>query len=489
MRPCLPSNPTVPMIDLSKPEELAFASIRTLGQALRKKQFSCVELTEFFLQRLEQYGPQLNAVVTITREQALAQARQADQLFAKGTDLGPLQGIPYGAKDLLATRGIPTSWGAAPKQDQRFDTDATVIRKLQAAGAILVAKLAMVEIAGGLGYRQANASFTGPGKNPWNQQAWSGGSSSGSGSAVGAGLVPFAIGTETWGSISTPSGYCGITGLRPTYGRVSRNGAMALSWSMDKIGPMARTAEDCAFILEAIAGHDPGDPSSSDQSFCFPTPGHKKEKPLLATLVGATQAVQPEVRSNFQQSLKVLDQYAEIEEIRLPSLPYRLVAGTIIDCEMAAAFEELVTSGDIWEMTAPEDRLGVQAALYIPAKDYINAQRIRAKIAVALDELLSKYDAIVTPTLPSVANPLAEDFGSYHRKWPGGELSNLSGGGNLAGLPAISLPNGFGERGLPTGLQFVSRAYDEARALQLAMLYQQNTAWHQRRPNLDQEAE
>ena len=216
-------------------DEPVFVPLRRLGGMIRAGAVSPVQLAETFLHRLETLGPRYNAVVTLTRERAMDQARRAERELAAGRDLGPLHGIPYGAKDLLATSGgIPTSWGAAPLKDQRFDEDATVIRKLEAAGAVLCAKLAMVELAGGMGYRQPHASFTGPGINPWNRDAWSGGSSSGSGSAVSAGLVPFAIGSETWGSILGPAGYCGIAGLRPSYGRVSRHGAMALCWTLDK---------------------------------------------------------------------------------------------------------------------------------------------------------------------------------------------------------------------------------------------------------------
>jgi len=212
------------------PPNPVFMPIPELGELIRTRQFSSVELTELFLNRMEKIGPRFNAVVTVTREQALDQARQADRELASGRHRGPLHGIPYGARDLLATSGgIPTTWGAAPFRNQTFDYDATVIKRLKKAGAALVAKLAMIELAGGMGYRQPNASFTGPPRNPWNSDMWAGGSSSGSGIAVSAGLVPFAIGSETWGSILRPANNCGITGLRPTYGRVSRYGAMALS--------------------------------------------------------------------------------------------------------------------------------------------------------------------------------------------------------------------------------------------------------------------
>jgi aspartyl-tRNA(Asn)/glutamyl-tRNA(Gln) amidotransferase subunit A len=247
--------------------ELTWLTLPELGRLLRARKVSAVELAAHFLDRLERLGPVYNAVVTVLREPALAEARQRDADLAAGKDRGPLHGIPYGAKDLLAAEGAPTTWGAQPYRDQMLQGDGTVVRRLRKAGAVLCAKLAMVELAGGMGYNQAFASFTGPGRSPWDPTRWSGGSSSGSGSAVGAGLVPFAIGSETWGSIQYPAAFCGVTGLRPTYGRVSRHGAMALSWTMDKLGPLARTAEDCGAVLAAIAGPDGADPSSLPHRF------------------------------------------------------------------------------------------------------------------------------------------------------------------------------------------------------------------------------
>lgn len=456
---------------------LAWADIRELGRRLRANEFTAVELAEFFLDRLARLGKSLNAVVTVTKALALEQARQADRELAAGHDRGALHGIPYGAKDLLATAGIATSWGSAPLKDQTFAEDATVVRRLREAGAVLVAKLAMVEIAGGLGYEQANASFTGPGLNPWNQQSWSGGSSSGCGSAVGAGAVPFAIGSETWGSIMTPAGYCGVAGLRPTYGRVSRHGAMALSWTMDKLGPLARTADDCGLVLAAIAGPDPADPSASPRDYDYIAASAPPLK--LATIRGIDDRLQAEVRENYRRALDTLRPHAVVEEIELPDLPYGTVAGTIISCEMAAAFEGLVRSGDIWEMTAPEDRRGAHAALFIPAKDYINAQRIRRKIQQAIDALVAPFDAIVAPTLATVAPPIDRKFSDYQTGFSAG---SLSGAENAAGIPAITVPNGVGERGLPTGLKFVGRAFEENRLLAVATHYQRLTDWHLRRP-------
>lgn len=455
------------------PESAARESLVELGKRLRAREFTSVELAEFFLQRLETIGPKLNAVVTVTREAALREAAAADAELRAGRDRGPLHGIPYGAKDLLATRGIPTTWGAAPYRQRVIDDEATVIRKLRDAGAVLAAKLAMVELAGGLGYRQANAAFTGPGLNPWAVDSWAGGSSSGSGAAVGGGLVPFAIGSETWGSIMTPAGYCGVTGLRPTYGRVSRAGAMALSWSMDKVGPIARTAHDCGLVLNAIAGVDPRDDSSLDLSFAWPVtepaekPGERRFR--FAVLAEPQVKLQPEVEANYQKSLEVLRELGDFRELKLPDLPTDAAAGTIIACEMAAVFGPLVRSGDVWELTAPEDRLGGYAAQLIPAVDYINAFRIRRLAQRQFDQLLSEVDAIVTPTLATVAPPIAQEFREYHAPF---RASSIGGIGNLCGVPAITLPNGLGERGLPTALQLAARAGEEARLLAIAAAYQ-----------------
>ena len=461
------------------PPETAFASIQELGQLLRAGEATARALTEFFLERCERIGPKYNAVVTLTRKTALIEADRADEELAAGRARGPLHGIPYGAKDLLATRGYPTTWGAAPFKDRVIDEDATVIRRLRAAGAVLVAKLSMVEIAGGLGYMQANAAFNGPGLNPWDRARWSGGSSSGPGSAVAAGIVPFAIGSETWGSIMTPACYCGISGLRPTYGRVSRHGAMALSWTMDKLGPMCRTAGDCGLVLAAIAGKDEADPSCVDRPYTYPEADPPRPPFKLATLKGAAENIQPEVAANYETSLAVLRDVATLEEIELPDLPYNLVPDVIISCEAAAAFEDLVTSGKIWEMTAPEDRWRIHSDLAIPATSYINALRLRAKIQRALDEVLSKYDAIVTPTLSTVAGPIDMPFGQWSR---GFSSTSIGGAGNAAGVPAISIPNGFGAGDLPTGLQIVGRAFEENRVLAIAAEVQRRTEWHRRRP-------
>ncbi|MFG0336193.1 MAG: amidase [Maioricimonas sp. JB049] len=327
--------------------ESPFVTLPELGTALRNGRTTSRKLAEFYLNRCEQLGPKFNAVVSITRDRALEEADRADRELAGGNDRGPLHGIPYGVKDLLATAGAPTSWGAAPFKDQVFAKDATAVRKLADAGAVLIAKLSMVELAGGIGYDQANASFTGPGLNPWDPSRWSGGSSSGSGSAVAAGLVPFAIGSETWGSIVTPAAYCGVAGLRPTYGRISRHGAMALSWTMDKLGPMGRTAHDCGLVLAALVGADPEDETCRDDDWTYPVDDARQRRFRLAELKGTTERLQQEVADNYQAARDVVAGFADIEEAELPDWPYEEVAGTIISCEAATVFEELVRKGSI----------------------------------------------------------------------------------------------------------------------------------------------
>ncbi|HXE58766.1 MAG TPA: amidase [Gemmatimonadales bacterium] len=459
--------------------DLAFLTIRELGTLLRARRVSCVELAGYFLDRLERLGPRYNAVVTVTRERALAEAARLDRELRAGKPRGPLHGIPYGAKDLLAAEGAPTTWGAQPYRDQLLAGDATVVARLKAAGAVLCAKLAMVELAGGMGYNQAFASFTGPGKSPWGNDRWSGGSSSGSGSAVGAGLVPFAIGSETWGSIAFPAAFCGVTGLRPTYGRVSRHGAMALSWTMDKIGPLARTVEDCALVLAAIAGPDPHDPTTIPRRFVARSDRVRRYR--LGVLEGTREKLQPGVLRNFETSLAVLREFAEVVEgVRLPDFPYDEMAAVIIDAEAASAFEPLFESGRITELTAPEDRIGGYAGQVLLAKDYLRAQRLRRRAAVALDELLGRFDAIVGPTLPTVAWPLDTPFDRAYPEYPGGAA--IDGAANLCGVPGLFMMNGTGEAGLPTSLQLTGRALGEATLLALGRRFQGRTDHHRRRP-------
>lgn len=460
--------------------DLPFAPLPVLGARLRSGAVSSAELTRFFLDRLERLGPKFHCVVTLTRDLALEQAARADEDLRAGRDRGPLHGIPYGAKDLLSTRGIPTTWGAAPFQGRVIDRDAAVITRLRDAGAVLAAKLSMVELAGGMGYRQPNASLTGPGLNPWNLESWSGGSSSGSGSAVAAGLVPFAIGTETWGSITCPCSYCGITGLRPTYGRVPLAGAMALAWTHDKIGPMARDAHDCGLILDALAGPDPDDPSAADRPYQYP-PADDPGRPFrLAVLKDGVKDAHPDVQERFAAALEVFRKLgATIDEVTVPDLPFELVAVTIISAEGGAAFEELVLNGQVADLTAPEDRLGAYGDHAILATEYLRAQRIRTKLARELDRFFAPFDAVLTPAQAEGAPPAEGTFPHKHHH------KSLGGPGNVCGTPALVVPMGRIGDGLPVGLQIDGRAYSENRLLAVAAAYQRETAWHHEHPDVD----
>jgi aspartyl-tRNA(Asn)/glutamyl-tRNA(Gln) amidotransferase subunit A len=460
-------------------ESPVFVPVRRLAELVRARKVSPLELAGSFLERLESLGPKYNAVVTVTRERALEQARRAEGEIVSGRYRGALHGIPYGAKDLLATSGgIPTTWGAAPLRGQRFDGDATVIRKLDKAGAVLCAKLAMVELAGGMGYRQPHASFTGPGINPWQLSAWSGGSSSGSGSAVAAGLVPFAIGSETWGSILSPAGFCGITGLRPSYGRVSRHGAMALCWTLDKLGPLGITADDCGLVLDSIAGPDPADPTTTARPFRYDvTPAPRRF--TFGVIRGVSDGCEEAVRANFEASLEVLRKIGAIEEVELRELPYEAITRLILQVEAASAFEDFIESGKIAELTAPEDHYAPYARDAILAKDYVRALRLRGAMAREADRVLSRLDALVGPGRANVAPRLGEEFRSAIR----GSAPDVMGAiGNGAGLPAVCVPNGFGDRGLPTSLQFMGRVYEENAILAAATAYQSLTDWHQQHP-------
>jgi aspartyl-tRNA(Asn)/glutamyl-tRNA(Gln) amidotransferase subunit A len=463
------------------PDAPAFADLEQLGRWLREKKTSPTRLAAYFLDRLERLGPKYNALVTITRDRAMREAKRAEEELRAGNDRGRLHGIAYGVKDLLATKDAPTSWGAAPYRQQQFGEDATVIRRLADAGAVLVAKLAMVELAGGMGYRQADASFTGPGLNPWDRTKWSGGSSTGPGAAVAAGLVPFAIGSETWGSILTPATFCGITGLRPTYGRVSRHGAMALSWTMDKLGPMTRTVQDADWVLGAIAGPDASDPTTLPGPYggMAPMPAGKVS---LAVFKNAESHLQPDVAANYRRSLEVLREFAEFTEVDLPTLPFNPAADIILSAELASSLEELIGTQAALHLKAPEDRIGGIADQYIFAKDYLRALRIRGRAIRVLDEWLKPYAALVAPSLATVAYPIETPFSAAAK---GYRAPEIGGPGNLAGLPAIGIPNGFGEHGLPTGIQFVGRAMTESTILRVAHELQRRTPWHRKYPKVE----
>jgi aspartyl-tRNA(Asn)/glutamyl-tRNA(Gln) amidotransferase subunit A len=460
-------------------EDVLYLPVRELGKRIRSKQISPVELAESYLARSERVGPKLNAYVTVTRELALNQARAAEKEIAAGKYRGPLHGIPYAAKDLLAVKGYPTTWGAKPYANQMFDYNATVIERLNEAGAVLIGKAAMIELAGGMNYRFASASLTGPSKNPWNEACWTCGSSSGSGAIVSAALAAFAIGTETWGSIICPSASCGISGLRPTFGRVSRYGAMALAYSLDKIGPMGRTADDCALILSAIAGYDPLDRSSlpsAEASFSFSV---AESSPLkIGVLTNAWDKPEPEIKAAVETAIAVLKQHgASISNAQLPEGPYEAAAGLIVGVEGAAAFRSLIESGKVAELVDPLGQIGGYLNEQLSASDYMRALQIRGVFQKKVDALFNDFDVLAAASLPIAATTLETNLET--------DLTfsdPLGGIGNLCGLPALSVPCGFTSKTLPIGIQFVGRVRNDRVVVAAASLFQRNTDWHTRRP-------
>ncbi len=463
-------------------EDTLFLTINELSERIRKRQISPVELTESYLERSRKIGPRLNAYATLTPELALEQARIAEKEIGDGRYRGPLHGIPYAAKDLLAVKGYPTGWGARPYADQKFNYDATVVRKLTEAGAILLGKAAMIELAGGMGYRYASASASGPAKNPWNDGCWTCGSSSGSAAVAGAALAAFAIGTETWGSILCPSAFVGLSGLRPTFGRVGRDGAMALAYSMDKIGPIARSAEDCDLVLKAISGHDSGDAGSLPEPLAkyqgAPAP-HSTIR--VGWIVNQWREISPGVNSAITVAQEVLRRTPALTmtTATLPEGPWETAAGIIISVEGAAAFRELIQSGRVAQLNDPLGKIGGYMNEEISAADFITAQRIRGILQKKMDELFSHVDVLATASLPVVASKLDANLDDA-LSFP----DPIGGIGNFCGLPAISVPCGFAEGGLPAGLQFIGRPLDDAKVVQVAQLFQQQTNWHRRRPNL-----
>lgn len=462
-------------------ENVLFASVRELGDKIRVRELSPVALTEAYLDRLQKIGPKLGAVVNIPREQALEEAAAAEKEIRAGKIRGPLHGVPYGLKDLVATKGIPTTWGAEPYKNRVLDYDGTVVKKLREAGAILVAKLAMIELAGAFGYNNADSCFTGPTVTPWNTEYWAGGSSSGPGAATAAGLVGFSIGSETSGSIVTPAAYCGVSGLRPTYGRVSRHGAMALSWTLDKLGPMCRSADCCGLVLAAIAGKDPQDRTSLDKPFAYPEPA-RKEKFRIGVIKDCTKGIMPAVKENFERSVKALADFCDIEDdVPLPDLPFGFAVGVIVRAEGASAFQDLIRNGRIRELKSDMTWSGYAASM-TTAVDYLQAMRTRTKMRQALEALYKKYDALIAPGRTATAESIRVDFDQSNRQYGGGP--QIIQAGNIAGQPAICVPNGFGPNNLPTSIQFTGRAWSEGRLLAIAAAYQKATDWHTRRPTV-----
>ena len=473
--------------------EIRFCTAAELGSALRKRRISAVELARASLDLLAKLGPKYNAVAALMPERALDEAKRADAAIAKKQG-GLLTGIPYGAKDLLAARGAPTTWGAPPYRDQIIGEDATVVAKLKKSGAVLAAKLAMVELAGGGGYRYPSASLQGPGRNPWNTERWSGGSSSGSGAAVGAGLVPFAIGSETSGSIGTPSAYCGVTGLRPTYGLVSRRGAMALSWTLDKLGPMARTADDCAAVLEAMAGADAADRTTSGRRLKPMSPRAAVTAAKRARIAFADEDIADHASTEAKHALeKGIAEFKRIApnflRATLPAMPYGPMVQTVYGSEGAEIFAELIEGKRFEQLIDARQKAGLRAALETKARDYLHAMRMRTRLQDALDSMFRDVDVILSVGRAITATPITQPLDSPPTTASASPPPNrrtgnigLIAAGNLAGVPAIFFPCGFGTDGLPVGLQLVGPPYSEPLLVALASAYQRETDHHTKRP-------
>lgn len=436
-------------------EDVAFWPVTKLAELIRTRQVSSVELTEMYLDRLKRHGPTLECVVTLTEERALDQARRMDAEIKAGRYRGPLHGIPWGAKDMLAVRGYRTTWGARPYEDQVIDEDATVVQRLDEAGAILVAKLTLGALAMG------DVWFGGKTRNPWNLEQGSSGSSAGSASATVAGLVGFSIGSETLGSIVSPSTRCGATGLRPTFGRVSRHGSMALSWSMDKLGPICRSVEDCALVLETIAGADGRDVTAVDMPFVWDA-----DLKLTDLRIGYLKSGFETDRRNKEFDDAALETLRSLGAELIPfELPERLPIAAlrvILTAEAGAAFDELTRSGrvDLVENSSWPNTF--RQARFIPAVDYIQANRIRAMLMAELNEAMREIDVFVTP--------------SFAR--------NVLLSTNLTGHPVVVVPNGFTEAGTPVSISFVGKLWGEAEAMAVARAYQDATGFHLKRPPL-----
>ncbi len=454
------SSTSVLSSDIQVPEnfdELAFYPVTALASLIRARTITSTQLTKLYLKRLKKYGPRLECVITLTEDLALKQAERADREIAAGHYRGPLHGIPWGAKDLLATKGIRTTWGAMPYKDQTLDEDATVVVRLEEAGAVLVAKLTMGALAWG------DVWFGGKTRNPWNLEQGSSGSSAGSAAATAAGLVGFSIGTETWGSIVSPCSRCGVTGLRPTFGRVSRYGAMALSWSMDKIGPICRSVEDCALVFNAIHGPDGKDLTVVDLPFNW-----NPELELKQIRVGYLKTAferDYETKANDEAVLEVLRSLGvDLISFELPEIPVYSLS-FILNVEAAAAFDELTRSNrddllvrqieNAWPNVFRQARL-------IPAVEYIQANRIRSLLEQEMIQKMEGMDVYVAPSF-------------------GGSNLLLT---NLTGHPSVVVPNGFNKQGSPTSISFIGNLFEEEKILSLAKAFQEATDHHLKRPRL-----
>lgn len=442
--------------DPSRPVELAFASVLELGALLRSRELTSEALTRLYLDRLERHGPRLECVVTMMGDQALEQARRADRELDAGRVRGPLHGIPWGAKDLLATRGARTTWGAMPYRDQVLDFDATVVRRLEDAGAVLVAKLTLGALA------QGDVWFEGRTRSPWDLEQGSSGSSAGSAASVAAGLVGFALGSETLGSIVSPASRCGTTAIRPTFGRVSRHGAMALSWSMDKLGPFTRYVEDSALVLAAIQGPDGMD--STVRGVPFAWDGERGLDGIRVGVIASAFEGEEEDRALDREALEVIRSLGvDPVPVELPAdLPLAAMR-VILTAEAAAAFDQLtLTRRDALLVRQDEGAWpnSFRTARFIPAVEYIQANRLRTLVMAALDRVLADVDVVVTPSF----------------------APNLLLATNLSGHPVVVLPSGFRADGTPASLSFLGGLWKDAEALQVARAYQEASGHHLRRP-------
>lgn len=457
-------------------EDLAFYPVTKLAELIRTRQVTSTELTEMYLARLKRYNPILQCVVTFTEELAWNQAQKADEEIAQGYYRGPLHGIPWGVKDLFATREYKTTWGAMPYKDQMIDMDSTVVQRLEEAGAVLIAKLTT----GALAY--GDIWFDGVTKNPWDITEGSSGSSAGPGSATAAGCVGFAIGTETHGSIISPSTRCGVSGLRPTFGRVSRYGAMALVWSMDKIGPMCRSVEDCALVFSAIYGPDGHDMSISPQPFTW-NPALNPRKLRVGYIASAFQsakvgesdsddvleALTPMEIANRNNSENVLavmrEQEFDLIPLELPDYDVQPLF-MILLAEAAAAFDEITRTNSDDTMQWQEDQAwpnSFRAARFITAIEYIQGNRIRMKIMQEMAQIMQEIDVFVVPSF-------------------GGNVLMIT---NMTGHPAVVVPNGFTDKHTPTSITFIGGLYKENETLAVAKAFQDATDYHLQYPSMN----
>jgi len=456
---------------LSRPknlEDVAFWSVIQLAELIKTRKVSSVELTKMYLSRLKKYDPILKCVITLTEELAMKQARRADVEIAAGKYRGHLHGIPWGAKDLIAKKGYRTTWGAAPFKEQMIEQDATVIRRLEEAGAVLVAKLSTGELA------YWDEWFGGKTKNPWDTKSGSGGSSAGPASATGAGLVGFAIGTETGGSIVEPAIRCGVTALRPTFGRVSRHGVMPGAWSFDKVGPMCRSVEDCAIVLNAIYGIDDLDLSVIDLPFNWDAKADAKKLRIgyLKAAFDEEHSLPEEKVYDFATLEKLRQLGFNTKPIKLPDYPIRatLIAGIT---EIGAVWDELVLSGrDALLEGQDPDGVGNLSRMTrtIPAIEYIRANRIRTLMMQATARIFDEVDVYVAPYSSADSTPPVSNLNL--------QLTNTTGN------PAVIVPNGFTSKGTPTGITFIGKLFGEAELLAVAKAYQDATDFHLKRPKL-----